>query len=343
MKNYSKEGDTVLTGIKPTGDLHIANYLGAIEPALRAAEQASGQTYFFIADLHALNQEKDPKKLSHYIRSVAAAWLASGLDPEKHVFYRQSDIRPISELTVFLSAVTAKSLMNKAHAYKAARDRNVAEGKDSDSGINMGLYTYPILMAADILGPQANVVPVGQDQVQHIEIAQDIAEAFNRTYCLPNNPCFTVPNYVVSAETNIVPGIDGRKMSKSYGNTIPLFTTPDVWKKVIRKIVTDSSPASGVPHPEESNVFKIFQAVASPEESSRLLEDLKSGKARWSDAKDRLTDAVQKRFGAMSQQYFEWMDSPDRIKSVLERGRKVVEPVAQATLENAREVTGLNF
>ena len=332
------ERPIVLTGIKPTGELHLGNYLGVIKPAIEAAEK--GKSYFFVADLHALNQEKDPKKLSQYIRSVAAAWLASGLDPNKNIFYRQSDIKEIGELSVILSAVTAKGLMNKSHAYKAFRDRNVEAGKDPDSGINMGLFTYPILMAADILAMQAEIVPVGKDQVQHVEIARDIAEAFNKAY---NGQYLTLPRYIIESEVSAVPGIDGRKMSKSYGNTIPLFTSPGNWRKVIKKIVTDSSPIGAIEHPEDSTVFKIYKSVAGHEESELLLTELRNGNARWGEAKDRLALAIESRFSSMNERYLEWMNSPDKIKQVFENGKKEAEPVARKTLESVKEAVGIGY
>jgi len=328
------KGGLVLTGIKPTGDLHIGNYLGAIKPSLEVAKDEKG--YFFIADLHALNQENDPRKLSHYVQSVAAAWLASGLDPNKHVFYRQSDIQEISELSVILSAVTPKGLMNKAHAYKAFKDRNALTGKYPDAGVNMGLYTYPILMAADILAIQAAIVPVGKDQVQHVEIARDIADNFNRIY---KGPYFKLPNYILEAEVSAIPGVDGRKMSKSYNNAIPLFTTPDNWKKIVRKIVTDTQ----VTHPEDSTVFRIFKSIASHEESAKLLAELRSGQIRWGEAKDKLYEAIQNRFGRMSQDYFKWMDSPRKIKDIFEKGKAEVKPIAQKTLNSVKKATGVTF
>lgn len=327
----SEHEGPVLTGIKPTGELHIGNYLGAIRPSLEAAKTEKG--YFFIADLHALNSEKDPKKISEFVRSVAAAWLAGGLDTDMHVFYQQSDIHEIAELSVILSSVAPKGLLDRAHAYKASVERNLQLGKDADAGVNMGLYNYPILMAADILAIRAAKVPVGRDQVQHIEIAQDLAQAFNRAY----GPVLRVPNYIVEESVATIPGIDGRKMSKSYGNTIPLFTTPETWKKVIRKIVTSTE----VTNPEDSTVFKIFKTVASPQEATDLLEDLKSGKVRWGDAKDRLYEVVRSRFSEMSKNYFEWMDSPDKIRAVLERGKSQVQPVASETLKDVKKAVGI--
>ncbi len=322
----------VLTGIKPTGDLHIGNFLGAIEPALK---NAIGQnSYFFIADLHALNQEKDPQKIHQYTLSVAAAWLASGLDPQKIVFYRQSDIPQVSELTTLLAAVTQKSLMNKAHAYKAARDENLQKKRDPDAGINMGLYTYPILMAADILLLQTDLVPVGQDQVQHVEITQDIAQNFNRTY---NQNTFTIPQYFIQPDLATVPGIDGRKMSKSHNNTIPLFTTPDIWEKVVKRIVTDSD----ISDPKNSPLFLIYKAVAPKPQSQNLLSDLENKRIGWKEAKDRLLEAIITRFGDMSQNYFDWLNSPQKIEAIFTQSKEKVIPLAQKTLESAQKACGL--
>lgn len=322
----------VLTGIKPTGDLHIGNYLGAIEPALN--NTSSQDSYFFIADLHALNQEKDPQKIHQYTLSVAAAWLASGLDPDKIVLYRQSDIPQVSELTTILSAVTQKSLMNKAHAYKAARDENMQKKRDPDAGINMGLYTYPVLMAADILLLQTDLVPVGQDQVQHVEITQDIAQNFNRTY---NKKVFNIPQYYLQKNLSTVPGLDGRKMSKSYNNTIPLFATPDIWEKVVKKIVTDSD----ISDPKNSPLYLIYRSIASEKEAQTLLSDLENKTIGWKEAKDRLLETIIARFSDMSRAYFAWLESPQKIEEIFAQGKEKVIPIAQKTLISVKTACGL--
>ena len=222
----------VLTGVKPTGTPHLGNYLGAIKPAIKLGQQAleaDGKHYMFIADYHAINAEKDPAVLNRKLQEIACIYLAAGLDPSRSVFYRQSDIAEIPEITTILYAYTPKGFMNKAHAYKAAVDKNREAGKPDDDGINMGLYTYPTLMAADILAYDTDIVPVGKDQVQHVEIARDIAGAINAHY---NRPLLTLPEYSIDNNVALVPGIDGRKMSKSYGNVIPLFEDDKAIKKL---------------------------------------------------------------------------------------------------------------
>lgn len=322
----------VLTGIKPTGDLHLGNYLGAIEPSL---QNATGKNaYFFIADLHSLNQEKDPQKIRDYTLSVAAAWLASGLDPQKMLFYRQSDIPEVSELTTILSAVTQKSLMNKAHAYKAAKDDNLHRGRDPDAGINMGLYTYPILMAADILLLQTDLVPVGQDQVQHVEIAQDIAENFNRTY---GKKVFTIPRVYLQKNLATVPGLDGRKMSKSYNNIIPLFATPDIWGKAVKKIVTDSD----ISDPQNSPVYLIYRSIVSENEAQNLLIQLENKSIGWQEAKGKILAALIAKFSAMSQSYFTWIKNPQKIEKIFADSAAIVRPLAQKTLVSVKQACGL--
>ncbi|MGH3427990.1 MAG: tryptophan--tRNA ligase, partial [Mycobacteriales bacterium] len=253
-----------LTGIKPTGEPHLGNYIGAVKPALALAQEY--EALYFIADHHALTTVRDPKLLRHYTRSVAATWITAGLDPDRVVFYRQSDIPEIFDLTWILSCMTSKGLMNRAHAYKAARDRNEEAGKtDLDAGINMGLYNYPVLMAVDILIMEADVVPVGRDQMQHVEIAADIAGSFNHLY--GDSFTFKIPQAVVpDAETGrTLPGVDGRKMSKSYDNTIPLFSNEAQLKKLVRRIPTDSTPVEEPKDPDSSNIFQILDQFAEPE------------------------------------------------------------------------------
>src|SRR5262245_29224158 len=228
---------SVLTGIKPTGFPHLGNYVGAIRPALRRAEHLD-DAFFFIADYHALNQVQDPLLFNEYSYVVAATWLACGLDPERICFYRQSDIPEVFELTTILAAFTPKGWMNKSHAYKALVADNTEAGRDPDADVNMGLFTYPVLMAADILALGANLVPVGKDQVQHVEIARDIAIRVNN-HC--DEPVLVVPEYELEAAAEWIPGLDGRKMSKSYENIIPLFATEPEWRKLIMSIKTDSS------------------------------------------------------------------------------------------------------
>ena len=229
-------GKIILTGVKPTGAPHIGNYIGAIKPAL-ALSLRHEKSYLFIADYHALNAVHDPKVLRQDTYEVAACFLSLGLDPNKTVFYRQSDIPEIFEIVTLLSAVTPKGLMDRSHAYKSAKDKNREEGRDDpDHGVNMGLYTYPLLMAADILMAQTDIVPVGKDQVQHIEFTRDMAGYFNNTF----DQVFKLPEYQLEKGGALLPGIDGRKMSKSYNNHIPVFMEANARRKLVMKIVTDS-------------------------------------------------------------------------------------------------------
>ncbi len=243
-----------LTGIKPTGMPHLGNYLGAIQPALKLAEKYRAR--YFIADYHALNTIRDPKILQDLTYEVAAAWLACGLDPEDVLFYRQSDVPETFELSTILMAFTAKGMMNRAHAYKAMAQANETASKDIDFGVNMGLYTYPVLMAADILLFDADVVPVGKDQKQHLEMTADIAQSINANY---NSSLLTIPEAIFNNSTQVVQGLDGRKMSKSYDNTIPLFLPEKKFRKIINKIVTNSQGVDESKDPETCNVFSLYK------------------------------------------------------------------------------------
>jgi tryptophanyl-tRNA synthetase len=280
---------TSLTGIKPTGEPHLGNLIGAIRPALTLAE--TYDAHYFIADYHALTTLRDPELLRHYSRSVAATWMAAGLDPERITMYRQSDVPETFELTWVLACVTAKGLMNRAHAYKAARDRNAEAGvADLDAGVNMGLYNYPVLMAADILLMDTDVVPVGRDQAQHVEYAADIAGSFNHLF---GGEVLTVPEVVVpDAETGrTLPGIDGRKMSKSYDNTIPLFLQESKLKKLIRRIPTDSTPVEDPKDPDSSSVFQLLEQFAPAELTDETRKALEAGGMGWGDLKNTASTA----------------------------------------------------
>ncbi len=252
-----------LTGIKPSGTPHIGNYLGMIRPALDLAK--SYQAMYFIADYHALTTVREAKTLRYQTYDVAATWLALGLDPEEVIFYRQSDIPEVMELTWILSCYTAKGLLNRAHAYKAAVDENLAAGRSEDEGINAGLYGYPVLMAADILLFNSDVVPVGLDQKQHLEIARDIAESFNNTY----GEVLKLPAAAIKEDVMTIPGIDGRKMSKSYDNVIPMFADPKQRRKTVMRIVTDSRRPEEPKDPDQDNVFAIYRYFARPGEGQK--------------------------------------------------------------------------
>jgi tryptophanyl-tRNA synthetase len=327
--------ERVLTGIKPTGSPHVGNLLGAIRPALQLAE-AGNDAMYFIADYHALISLQDAKRLAELTREVAATWLAFGLDPDRVVFYRQSDIPEIFELTWILTCFTSKGWMNKAHAYKAAVDaaENPAE---PDAGITMGLYSYPILMAADILAFDVDLVPVGKDQVQHIEIARDIAQRINHVV---GRDVLRLPRPKIDAATEVVPGVDGRKMSKSYDNTLPLFATPKQLAKAVGRIVTDSTPPEAPKNPDESTIFKIYRAVATPDEARALADRFRAG-IGWGDAKKLLAERLERELGDARTRYDALIADPAKIDALLATGARKARAVAQTTLDRVREAIGI--
>jgi tryptophanyl-tRNA synthetase len=327
---------TILTGIKPTGQPHIGNYFGAIKPALeRAAEYEN--SFFFIADYHGLNSVQDPEEMRRLTRSIAATWLAAGLDPAKHHFYRQSDIPETFELETILNTFTPKGWMNKAHAYKATVANNQTAGRSDDHDVNMGLFTYPILMASDILLFDTSAVPVGKDQIQHVEIARDIAQKVNSFY---NKDIFVLPEHVTHEGIAELPGIDGRKMSKSYNNVIPVFASVEEWQKAVRSIVTDAethTPDSL----KQTTFYKLYSAVATSENSETLVRDITSGAIGWKDAKDRLASALEVRFAEYTKEYERLMNSPEEIDRILHTGAETVRPIAQATLRRIKTTIGI--
>jgi len=326
----------VLTGIKPTGVPHLGNYVGAIRPALRRATDPE-HSYFFIADYHALNQVQDPDEFNEFSYVVAATWLACGLDPDASSFYRQSDIRETFELTTILSAFTPKGWMNKAHAYKAAVDANRGANEPEDAGVNMGLYTYPMLMAADILVFRSEIVPVGKDQVQHVEIARDIALRFNHTV---GRDVLTLPDFEMPSDAEAIPGLDGRKMSKSYNNIIPLFATPKQWKQGIASIKTDSSGRNDPKVAEGAAVYEIYAALAPAEDARTMKAALEAGEIGWGDAKALLLALVEVEFSARTETYNDLIAHPERIDDILEAGATRVRPLAEALLEEVRRAIG---
>ena len=330
------EGKTILTGVKPTGTPHLGNYLGAIKPAIRLGHEAvgsGGKHYMFIADYHAINAEKDPAVLNQKLREIACIYLAGGLDPSKSVFYRQSDIPEIPEITTILYAYTPKGFMNKAHAYKAAVDKNREAGKPDDDGINMGLYTYPTLMAADILAYDSDIVPVGKDQVQHVEIARDIAGAINAHY---GRPLLHLPEYYFDPHVAVVPGIDGRKMSKSYGNVIPLFEDDKAIKKAIFSIKTDSRPMEEPKDPEGILVYEIYKAVATPAQLQEMAEGLRQGKLGYGHIKNMLLDAVIAEVKEAREKYNYYMAHFSEVEALLAEGAAKARPAARATLDRLK-------
>lgn len=331
------ENKTVLTGVKPTGTPHIGNLVGAIYPAIELGKKvldAGGRHFMFVADYHAINAEKDPLLLNQKIKEVACVYLAFGLDPARSVFYRQSDVPEILEFTTILHAYTPKGFMNKAHAYKAFVDKNVAAQKPEDDGINMGLYTYPVLMAADILSFDTDVVPVGKDQVQHVEIARDIAGIINAHY---NQEVLKLPEYSLSKNAVLVPGIDGRKMSKSYNNVIPIFDDDAAIKKAVYAIKTDSRSMEEPKDPESVLVYQIYNAVATPEQVKEMAEGLKHGKLGYGHVKGMLLDAMLNLIKEPREKYNYYMAHFNEVEGMLEAGRDKARPVAQQTLKRLKD------
>lgn len=330
-----------LTGIKPTGEPHLGNYVGAIRPALALAEKY--ESWYFIADYHSLTSIRDAKLLHHYTRSVAATWLACGLDPARTVFYRQSDIPEIFELQWIMSCVTGKGLMNRAHAYKAARDRNREAGmEDLDAGINMGLYNYPVLMAVDILIMDTDVVPVGRDQLQHVEYAADIAGSFNHLF--GDGYTFKIPQPVVPDESSAhtLPGLDGRKMSKSYQNTLPMFAGPKELEKLVKRIKTDSVPVEDPKDPDSAHVFQIFQHFAKPDDVAQLRARLEQGGTGWGEAKKLLFEAINAELGPLRARYDELMaPGNSEVDEILAAGATKARKRARPILEAVRRATGI--
>lgn len=328
---------TILTGVKPTGTPHLGNYLGAIKPAIQLGKDAvenGGRHYMFIADYHAINAEKNPEVLNQKMKEIACIYLASGLDSNKSIFYRQSDIPEIPEITTILYAYTPKGFMNKAHAYKACVDKNREAGKPDDDGINMGLYTYPTLMAADILAYDTDIVPVGKDQVQHVEIARDIAGAINAHY---NKPLLHLPEYYIDEHVAVVPGIDGRKMSKSYGNVIPLFEDDKAIKKAIFSIKTDSRPMEEPKDPEGILVYEIYKSIASDTQLQEMADGLRQGKLGYGHIKNMLLDAVINEIKDAREKYNYYMAHFDEVEMLLQQGAGKARPVAKETLKRLKD------
>jgi len=326
-----------LTGIKPTGILHIGNYFGAIKPALELSKEYDAR--YFIADYHALNSVKNPEELESCIRGVAAGWLASGLDPEKVVFYRQSSIPEVFELTVMLMCFTAKGLLNRAHAYKAAVQENLDRKDDPDAGINMGLFTYPALMAADIILFDSDVVPVGKDQIQHIEMAQDIAQAVNANY---NKEILKVPQPAVTESVAVVPGLDGRKMSKSYNNTIPLFIPENHLRKLIMRIVTNSQGVEEPKDPDASQIFLLYKLFASREEQDALAARYRAGGMGWGEAKEELFRVVNRELIPLRERFNGIIADRAGLDRILAAGAEKARPIAAATLKRFRKAAGID-
>ncbi len=325
-----------LTGIKPTGIPHLGNYLGAMRPAINLANSGEYDGYFFIADYHSLTSVYDAKKLNEDIYNVAASWLACGLDPKKVTLYKQSDIPEILELNWILSCFCNKGLMNRAHAYKAKVQANVENKKDEDQGVNIGLFSYPVLMASDILFLNSDIVPVGPDQLQHLEIARDLVNAFNHHY----GEILKEPK-AIENETILIPGLDGRKMSKSYDNTIPLFSTEKKFKKLINKITTDSLPPEASKDPSDSTIFDLFCLFSTEQEQKDLSEWYKRG-IGWGEAKAELFKVANREIAPMREKYDHLMTNKSEIDQLLVEGAKKVRPMAQKNLQKIKKVIGVS-
>ncbi|WP_119717179.1 tryptophan--tRNA ligase [Cognatilysobacter tabacisoli] len=327
----------VLTGITTSGTPHLGNYAGAIRPAVAASRTPGVESFYFLADYHALIKVTDPVRVQRSTLEIAATWLACGLDPSTVWFYRQSDIPEIPELTWLLTCVAGKGLLNRAHAYKAAVDKNRESGEDDDAGISAGLFMYPVLMAADILIFNANKVPVGRDQIQHIEMARDFGQRFNHLY----GEHFTLPEAAIETQVATLPGLDGRKMSKSYDNTIPLFAPRATLKKLIAGIVTDSRAPGEAKDADASNVFQLYQAFASAEEAAAMRQAFADG-IGWGDAKNALFERLDAEIAPQRERYEALMAKPAEIEAILRDGaQRLRARYATPTLQRLREAVGL--
>lgn len=328
----------VLTGITPSGTPHLGNYVGAIRPAIAASRAPGIESFFFLADLHSLIKSQEPERTQRSTLEIAASWLACGLDPDSVWFYRQSDIPETTELMWFLTVVAGKGILNRAHAYKAAVDKNREEQLDDDAGITAGLFMYPVLMAADILIFNAHKVPVGRDQIQHIEMARDFAQRFNHIY---GKEYFTLPEVIIDEQVATLAGLDGRKMSKSYHNTIPLFVPREELRKLVFSIVTDSRAPGEPKDTEGSALFQMYQAFATPEQTAAFAQAFAAG-IGWGDAKQQLFERIDGELSPLRERYNALMAEPEKIEAILRRrGQQLREQFAIPLLKELRHAVGL--
>ena len=325
-----------LTGITTSGTPHLGNYVGSIRPSVRASLRQDVESFYFLADYHALIKIDEPARIQRSTLEIAASWLAAGLDPERVIFYRQSDVPEIPELTWFLTCVTGKGVLNRAHAYKASVDKNTSAGADPDSDVTAGLFMYPVLMGADILMFNAHKVPVGRDQIQHIEMARDMAHSFNHRY----GEHFVPPEAEIEDDVATLPGLDGRKMSKSYDNTIPLFAPREQLKKLIASIVTDSRAPGETKSTEGSALFQIYQAFATPEETAALRQSYLDGIA-WGDAKQVVFERIDREIAPMREAYLALLNDPARIEAILLAGAAKARQIATPFMGRLRQAVGL--
>ena len=326
----------VLTGITTSGTPHLGNYVGAVRPAVQASTRPGVQSFYFLADYHALIKTGDPARVQRSTLEIAATWLAAGLDPAKVIFYRQSDIPETPELTWLLTCVTGKGMLNRAHAYKASVDKNTAAGTEPDDGVTAGLFMYPVLMAADIILFNAHQVPVGRDQIQHIEMARDIASSFNHLY----GEHFTLPEAIIDDNVATLPGLDGRKMSKSYDNTIPLFAPRDQLKKLVMGLLTDSRAPGEPKDTEGSALFQIYQAFATPQETEAMRQAFAEGIA-WGEAKQRLFERLDAEIAPMRAAYDHYMAHPEEVEAILLAGAAKARAIATPFTHKLRHAVGL--
>ena len=334
--NPSQSPQRFLTGITTTGTPHLGNFVGSIRPSVAASLLPGVQSFYFLADYHALIKCDDPARIQRSTLEIAASWLAAGLNPERVMFYRQSDIPEIPELTWLLTCVTGKGVLNRAHAYKASVDKNEAAGNDPDADVTAGLFMYPVLMGADILLFRAHKVPVGRDQIQHIEMARDMAQRFNHLY----GEHLVLPEAQIEESVALLPGLDGRKMSKSYDNTIPLFTPREQLRKLIAGIVTDSRAPSEAKDTEGSAVFQIYQAFASEPETAALRQAYADGIV-WGDAKQMLFERIDQEVAPMRERYHALIADPQQIEALLQAGAAKARAVAAPFLKELRHAVGL--
>ena len=327
----------VLTGITTTGTPHLGNYVGAIRPSIEASRDSSLDSFFFLADYHALIKCQDPELVRQSTKEIAATWLALGLDTDQALFYRQSDIPEIPELTWVLNCNAAKGLMNRAHAYKAAVQANEEAGEDPDFAVTMGLFSYPVLMAADILMFNAHSIPVGRDQIQHVEMARDIAGRFNHNFA----DVFTLPEAAVDDNVAVLQGLDGRKMSKSYNNTIPLFLPEKQLRKHINKIKTNLLEPGEPKDPDDSTVFQVWAAFADEAETARMRKDFEEGIA-WGEAKKQLFELINSELAPARERYNELMDDPGHIEAELLKGAERAREYASVLIGRVREAVGIS-
>lgn len=330
----------VLTGVTPSGTLHLGNYVGAIRPAIEKSKAAGTESFYFLSDYHALIKTADPDRVERSRIQVAATWLACGLDPKHVHFYRQSDLPETAELNWILNCVTSKGLMNRAHAYKAKVEANELAGEDPDNNVTMGLYCYPILMAADILIFKANLVPVGKDQIQHIEMCRDIATRFNLMYG-NGKEILPLPEALIDEDTAILPGLDGRKMSKSYDNVIPLFEGGEkALREAIMKIVTDSKLPGEPKDPDSTSLTPLYDAFATHEEREAFRKALREGMG-WGEAKELVFNRINSVIAPMREKYEAYMREPEKVEAILQEGIERIRPMARALVDEVRQAVGL--